>query len=96
MIPLFFVASGMALDIRSVAEAPLRLLAFFVLLLVLRGVPALFLYRGDLPPSQRVQTMFLTATTLPLLVTLAGSACATEPCSARTRPLRRGSPQRAE
>jgi Kef-type K+ transport system membrane component KefB len=70
-IPLFFVSSGMALDIRSIAEAPLRLLAFLVLMLVVRGVPALFLYRGDLPPAQRVQTMFLTATALPLLVALA-------------------------
>ena len=70
-IPLFFVASGMSLDIRSIGEAPLRLLVFFVLLLVIRGVPALFLYRNDLPPAQRVQTMFLTATALPLLVALA-------------------------
>jgi Kef-type K+ transport system membrane component KefB len=70
-IPLFFVASGMSLDIRSIAEAPLRLLAFFVLLLVIRGVPALFLYRRDLPAIQRVQMMLLTATALPLLVALA-------------------------
>ncbi|HET9290613.1 MAG TPA: cation:proton antiporter [Actinomycetes bacterium] len=70
-IPLFFVASGMGLDIRSIAEAPLRLLAFFVLLLVVRGVPALLLYRRDLPAVQRVEMMFLTATALPLLVALA-------------------------
>jgi len=70
-IPLFFVASGMTLDVRSVAEAPLRLAAFFVLLLVVRGVPALFLYRRDLPAVRRVQLMLLTATALPLLVALA-------------------------
>jgi Kef-type K+ transport system membrane component KefB len=70
-IPLFFVASGMSLDIRSIAEAPLRLLVFFVLLLLIRGVPSLFLYRRDLPPVQRVQMMFITATALPLLVALA-------------------------
>jgi Kef-type K+ transport system membrane component KefB len=70
-IPLFFVASGMGLDIRSIGEAPLRLLAFFVLLLVVRGVPALFLYRRDLPAVQRVEMVFLTATALPLLVALA-------------------------
>jgi Kef-type K+ transport system membrane component KefB len=70
-IPLFFVASGMSLDIRSIAEAPLRLLVFFVLMLVVRGVPALFLYRDALPPVRRVQMMFLTATALPLLVALA-------------------------
>ena len=70
-IPLFFVASGMSLDIHSIAEAPLRLLVFFVLLLAVRGVPALFLYRDALPPVRRVQLMFLTATALPLLVALA-------------------------
>jgi len=70
-IPLFFVASGMTLDVRSIAEAPGRLAAFFVLLLVVRGVPALFLYHHDLPVVQRVQLMLLTATALPLLVALA-------------------------
>jgi len=47
-IPVFFVASGMNLDLTSIAEAPLRLLVFFVLLLVVRGLPAMFLYRRDL------------------------------------------------
>jgi Kef-type K+ transport system membrane component KefB len=70
-IPLFFVASGMGLDIRSIAEAPARLGVFFVLLLVVRGVPALVLYRQDLPAAQRAQMMLLTATALPLLVALA-------------------------
>ena len=69
-IPLFFVASGMTLDVRSIAEAPLRLAAFFVLLLAVRGVPALFLYRRDLRAVRRVQLMLLTATALPLLVAL--------------------------
>ena len=44
-IPVFFVSSGMGLDLHSIAEAPLRLLGFFVLLLVVRGLPALVLYR---------------------------------------------------
>ena len=70
-IPLFFVASGMTLDVRSIVEAPGRLLAFFVLLLVIRGAPALLLYRRDLALSERVQLVFLTATALPLLVALA-------------------------
>jgi hypothetical protein len=61
----------MTLDVRSIAEAPGRLLIFFVLLLVIRGVPSLFLYRRDLPAVQRVEMMFLTATALPLLVALA-------------------------
>lgn len=69
-IPVFFVSSGMGLDVVSIVEAPGRMLAFFVLLLVVRGVPALFVYRKDLPGPRRAQMMLLTATALPLLVAL--------------------------
>jgi Kef-type K+ transport system membrane component KefB len=69
-IPVFFVSSGMGLDIGSIAGAPLRLLVFFVLLLVVRGLPALLVYRRALPATQRTQMVFLTATTLPMLVAL--------------------------
>src|SRR6478735_7816773 len=70
-IPVFFVSSGMGLDLDSIREAPLRLVGFLVLLLVVRGLPSLFLYRHDLVVRQRVQMMLLTATSLPLLVALA-------------------------
>jgi Kef-type K+ transport system membrane component KefB len=70
-IPVFFVSSGMTLDIRSIAEAPARLLVFFVLLLLVRGLPALVVYRTALPTMQRIQMVLLTATALPLLVALA-------------------------
>jgi Kef-type K+ transport system membrane component KefB len=69
-IPLFFVYSGMALDVRSIADAPLRLLLFVVLMLAVRGLPALAIYRGVLPLRQRVQTALITTTTLPVLVAL--------------------------
>ena len=42
-IPVFFVVSGMTLDVRAIAQAPLRLLAFFLLLLVVRGLPSLLI-----------------------------------------------------
>ncbi len=70
-IPVFFVSSGMALDIQSIAENPARLLIFFALLLVVRGAPALLVYRKTLTLRQRVEMTFLTATALPLLVALA-------------------------
>ncbi len=76
-IPVFFVTSGMALDLRSIAENPLRLLVFFVLLLVVRGLPALFLYRRDLAFRERLQMTLLTATALPLLVALAAIGLST-------------------
>ena len=70
-IPVFFVSSGMSLDLDSIKDAPARLVVFFVLLLAVRGLPSLFLYRHDLVVRQRVQMMLLTATSLPLLVALA-------------------------
>jgi Kef-type K+ transport system membrane component KefB len=69
-IPVFFVYSGMSLDLPSIAEAPLRLLLFFALLLVCRGLPALLIYRGVLTWRQRTQTALVTATALPTLVAL--------------------------
>lgn len=70
-IPVFFVSSGMGLDLASIATAPARLVVFFLLLLAVRGLPSLFLYRNDLDRRQRVQMTLLTATSLPLLVALA-------------------------
>ena len=69
-IPVFFITSGMNLDIASIAEAPQRLLVFFLLLVAVRGLPALVLYRRDLVLRERLQMVLLTATALPLLVAL--------------------------
>jgi Kef-type K+ transport system membrane component KefB len=69
-IPVFFVTSGMSLDLHSIIESPARLVVFFLLFLVVRGLPALLFYRHDLPMRGRVQMMLLTATALPLLVAL--------------------------
>ena len=70
-IPIFFVYSGMALDLRSILQAPLRLLLFFGLMIMARGLPALLVYRRVLPVRERVQEMLVSATALPLLVALA-------------------------
>jgi Kef-type K+ transport system membrane component KefB len=70
-IPVFFVASGMTLDVRSIIANPLRLFVFFVLLLVVRGLPSLLVYRHALPVRERVEMTFITATTMPLLIALA-------------------------
>jgi Kef-type K+ transport system membrane component KefB len=69
-IPVFFVTSGMGLDVQSIVAAPARLPVFFVLLLVVRGLPAVLVYRHTLPAAQRLQMVFITATSLPLLVAL--------------------------
>jgi len=70
-IPVFFISSGMSLDVVSIVQNPLRLLVFFVLLLVVRGVPAVLVYRNTLSLRERFEAVLLTATALPLLVALA-------------------------
>ena len=47
------------------------MVVFFLLLLVIRGLPSLLIYRKVLPLRQRVEMTFITATALPLLVALA-------------------------
>jgi Kef-type K+ transport system membrane component KefB len=69
-IPIFFVSSGMTLDLKAIAQNPLRLLVFFLLLLIVRGLPSLLVYRRALPVRRRVEMTFITATTLPLLIAL--------------------------
>jgi Kef-type K+ transport system membrane component KefB len=70
-IPIFFVASGMSLDIQAVIGNPLRLVVFFLLLLVVRGLPSLVIYARVMSLLQRAEMTFITATTMPLLIALA-------------------------
>jgi len=69
-IPVFFVSAGMGLDVRTIVREPLRVIVFLALLLLVRGLPTLVVYRRALPAGLRLQLAFLTATTLPLLVAL--------------------------
>ena len=80
-IPLFFVVSGMKFDLGSLLSSPsnlVRLAVFAGLLLLVRGVPALFVYRGVLSASERTSLMFLQATALPLLVVITQIGVATQ------------------
>ena len=69
-IPVFFVTSGMGLDLPSIAENPLRLLVFFVLLLAVRGLPRCSSTGVTSCSTSGPQMALLTATALPLLVAL--------------------------
>jgi Kef-type K+ transport system membrane component KefB len=70
-IPLFFVMSGAKLDIDAILQDPIRLLVFFVLLLVVRGLPQYVLYRYALPDKrERWQFTLYVATALPILVAI--------------------------
>ena len=69
-IPIFFVSSGMGLDLESIIHAPGRLFLFFLLLLIVRGLPTLAVYRTALPWQRRLELVFVVSTALPLLVAL--------------------------
>jgi Kef-type K+ transport system membrane component KefB len=73
-IPFFFVVSGMRLDVQALFAGPpgvLKLALFFVLFLVVRGTPALLLYRSALPIRQdRMALALFSATQLPLVVAI--------------------------
>jgi Kef-type K+ transport system membrane component KefB len=73
LIPFFFITSGMAFDLDALTgsvEAVLKMLLFLGLFLVVRGTPALLLYRGVLAARDRVALAFFCATELPLVVAI--------------------------
>ena len=72
LIPFFFVTSGMAFHINSLftASAALKLPMFVALFLVVRGAPALVLYRGVLAWRDRLALASFCATELPLVVAI--------------------------
>jgi Kef-type K+ transport system membrane component KefB len=73
-IPFFFVVSGMRLDVDALfasASGLAKLAIFFVLFLVVRGTPAMLLYRGVLPlRHDRMALALFSSTQLPLVVAI--------------------------
>ena len=73
-IPFFFVVSGMRLDVDALFSSVgsvAKMGTFFVLFLVVRGTPAMLLYRRALPLRQDREALALfTATQLPLVVAI--------------------------
>jgi Kef-type K+ transport system membrane component KefB len=77
-IPVFFVVSGMQIDIRSIIESPTDMIAVFLLIVAIRGVPAYLTHRRILPVSEPVRLALYTATGLPIIVAIAQVAVATD------------------
>ncbi len=71
-VPFFFITSGMGLDIEALGSlgSMLKLVMFLGLFLVIRGTPALLLYRRVLRTGQRAALAFYSATELPLVVAI--------------------------
>jgi len=72
LVPVFFVASGLAFDLKGLLHSPsafIRIPLLLLALLVVRGVPAV-LYRSSLSWRHTAAAGLLQATSLPFLVTV--------------------------
>jgi Kef-type K+ transport system membrane component KefB len=79
-VPFFFVVSGIEFDLAALGSvgAIAKLAMFFVLFLIVRGTPALLLYRGALGTRDRAALAFYSATELPLVVAITTLAVQTD------------------
>jgi len=71
LIPFFFVVSGIDVDLGALLDDPIRFLEvplFLALFLVVRGVPAMVLYRRVMATRDRMALAVFSATELPLVV----------------------------
>lgn len=72
-VPFFFVVSGMSLDVAALfasLSGVLKMGLFFLLFLVVRGTPALLLYRGVLSARERGALALMSSTQLPLVLAI--------------------------
>jgi Kef-type K+ transport system membrane component KefB len=73
LIPFFFVSSGMAFDLDALTSsvtAMLKVPMFVALFLIVRGLPALILYRRELVLRDRFALAVYCSTELPLVVAI--------------------------
>jgi Kef-type K+ transport system membrane component KefB len=78
-VPFFFVVSGMNLDVAALfasLSSVLKMSLFFVLFLIVRGTPALLLYRSVLDARERIALALLSSTQLPLVIAITTVATA--------------------
>ena len=79
LVPVFFIATGVAFDLRALtsdAAALAQVPIFLAALLVVRGAPALLLHRHELAARDRVALALYSSTTLPLVVAITTIAVA--------------------
>lgn len=72
-VPFFFVYSGMNLDVTALFASVggvVKMGVFFVLFLVVRGTPAMLLYRHVFNRRERVALAFMSSTQLPLVLAI--------------------------
>ena len=77
-VPFFFVTSGLQFDLNALgsSSALSKLALFLCLFVIVRGTPAVLLYRGVLSMRERAAFAFYCATELPLVVAITTLAIA--------------------
>jgi Kef-type K+ transport system membrane component KefB len=73
LIPFFFITIGLKFELDALTEDPVQLLKlplFLALFLVVRGLPAILLYRRVLDGRDRRALAFFSSTELPLVVAI--------------------------
>jgi Kef-type K+ transport system membrane component KefB len=78
-VPFFFVVSGMKLDVSALfasVSSVAKMGVFFLLFLLVRGTPALLLYRAVLDLRARAALALMSATQLPLVLAITTVATA--------------------
>jgi len=77
LIPIFFVSSGMKLDIAALSSSVMAIAlvpVFVFMMLAARGLPVLWLYRSALPLRSRFALALHSGTQLPLVVAITAVA----------------------
>jgi Kef-type K+ transport system membrane component KefB len=72
-VPFFFIVSGMRLDVSALfasVSGVVKMLVFFVMFLLVRGTPALLLYRGVMDRRERIALALMSSTQLPLVLAI--------------------------
>jgi Kef-type K+ transport system membrane component KefB len=76
-IPFFFVVSGMRIDVDALfssVSGVVKMAVFFLLFLLVRGTPALVLYRRVLDARERLALALFSSTQLPLVIAITSVA----------------------
>lgn len=77
LVPIFFITSGTRLDVVSLFSTPQALAmvpVYTLLMLMVRGIPALLLYRAVLTRGQRIALALHLSTQISLVVPITGIA----------------------
>jgi Kef-type K+ transport system membrane component KefB len=87
LVPVFFIVSGMRLDLSTFSRHPgaLAMIPIYLLmLLVIRGLPVVFVYRKVIAPSERLPLALFASTGLPLIVVITTLGLADHAIDAQT------------